>query len=385
MLRKYKTAVLAIGAATLVTLIKGLTNMTCGWLFVAAYLWMSLIIAKTLVKQFKHWNWKKIGATLSHLGLLLVLASAFIGQNYIKREKIYCTEGQTTWQAIDDSNRVMIMPFGIKLNKFEMEEYLPEHTPRQYHSHLTIISENESIRQRTISVNHPCKINGWILYQYSYDTIGNGKYLSIFEAVSDPWLPAVYVGIFLLMAGALLILFNMKGKAWRHWLPTIAIGGFSIATYCMAVLGQNHLMPALQSHWFAPHIAAYIIAYTMLGTATVVAVVLMLRKDTTPKQLYITDNLVNAGLAMMTLGMLMGAIWAKEAWGHYWNWDPKETWAATTWLGYLMYIHLHIGKSKNHQWACLLLIFCFILLQMCWWGINYMPNAQATSLHTYNI
>jgi len=112
---------------------------------------------------------------------------------------------------------------------------------------------------------------------------------------------------------------------------------------------------------------------------------LMLRKDTTPKQLYITDNLVNAGLAMMTLGMLMGAIWAKEAWGHYWNWDPKETWAATTWLGYLMYIHLHIGKSRNHQWACLLLIFCFILLQMCWWGINYMPNAQATSLHTYNI
>ena len=41
----------------------------------------------------------------------------------------------------------------------------------------------------------------------------------------------------------------------------------------------------------------------------------------------------------MTLGMLMGALWAKEAWGHYWSWDPKETWAAITWLAYLVYVH----------------------------------------------
>ena len=54
------------------------------------------------------------------------------------------------------------------------------------------------------------------------------------------------------------------------------------------------------------------------------------------------DNLVNVGLAFMTLGMLFGALWAKEAWGHYWSWDPKETWAAATWLGYLCYIHFQI-------------------------------------------
>ena len=385
MRKKYSTAVLAITAATLMTLIKGLTNMNCGWLFVVAYLWMGLIITETLVKQFKHWRWKKMGATLSHLGLLLVLTSAFIGQNYIKRVKIYCAEGQTTWQALDDSNRVMMMPFGIKLNRFELEEYLPEHTPQQYRSHLTITSENNPDRQEAIEVNHPCKVDGWLLYQYSYETIGNGKFLSVFEAISDPWLSAVYVGIFLLMAGALLMLFNMKGETWQHWLPTIAIVGFGIATFSMETLQQEHLMPALQSRWFAPHIAAYIVAYTMLGVATAIAIVLMLRKSPTLRQLYITDNLVNAGLALMTLGMLMGALWAKEAWGHYWNWDPKETWAATTWLGYLMYIHLRIGKSGNPKWACLLLIFCFILLQMCWWGINYLPTAQATSLHTYNL
>ena len=45
------------------------------------------------------------------------------------------------------------------------------------------------------------------------------------------------------------------------------------------------------------------------------------------------DNLVYVGMAFLTIGMLFGALWAKEAWGHYWNWDPKETWAAATWLG----------------------------------------------------
>ena len=55
------------------------------------------------------------------------------------------------------------------------------------------------------------------------------------------------------------------------------------------------------------------------------------------------DNLVYVGMAFLTIGMLFGALWAKEAWGHYWNWDPKETWAAATWLGYLIYIHYRLA------------------------------------------
>ena len=65
------------------------------------------------------------------------------------------------------------------------------------------------------------------------------------------------------------------------------------------------------------------------------------------------DNLVNVGLAFMTLGMLFGALWAKEAWGHYWSWDPKETWAAATWLGYLCYIHFRMNRrQKSAYGAC---------------------------------
>lgn len=88
------------------------------------------------------------------------------------------------------------------------------------------------------------------------------------------------------------------------------------------------LMPALQSPWFAPHVIVYMFAYAMLGAAVVMAVYLLWikRGEADCREMELTDNLVYVGLAFMTLGMLFGALWAKEAWGHYWSWDPKETW-----------------------------------------------------------
>ena len=83
--------------------------------------------------------------------------------------------------------------------------------------------------------------------------------------------------------------------------------------------------------------------------------------------------------------MLFGAIWAKEAWGHYWSWDPKETWAAATWLGYLLYIHLRKHQPESHTAALGIVIFAFVLLQICWFGINYLPAAQGSSIHVYNM
>ena len=99
----------------------------------------------------------------------------------------------------------------------------------------------------------------------------------------------------------------------------------------------------------------------------------------------ITDNLVYVGLAFLTIGMLFGALWAKEAWGHYWSWDPKETWAAITWLAYLIYVHYRQLPRHRERLALWILIGSFVLLQMCWWGINYLPSAQGSSVHTYNI
>ncbi|MBF1545152.1 MAG: cytochrome c biogenesis protein CcsA [Prevotella salivae] len=136
-----------------------------------------------------------------------------------------------------------------------------------------------------------------------------------------------------------------------------------------------------------PHVIVYMMAYAMLGAAMVMAVYLLFIKKTaaTAQELDITDNLVYVGMSFVTLGMLMGALWAKEAWGHYWSWDPKETWAAITWLSYLVYIHYRQYKPMRPKPALVMLIVCFCLLQMCWWGINYLPSAQGVSVHTYSL
>ena len=145
-------------------------------------------------------------------------------------------------------------------------------------------------------------------------------------------------------------------------------------------------MPALQSPWFAPHVIVYMFAYAVLGAAFVVAVYLLWKQKTVDStSMEMCDNLVYVGEAFLTIGMLFGAIWAKEAWGHYWSWDPKETWAAATWLGYLIYIHYRSHHTSQNTPALIILIFAFLLLQMCWFGINYLPAAQGNSIHVYNM
>lgn len=147
------------------------------------------------------------------------------------------------------------------------------------------------------------------------------------------------------------------------------------------------LMPALQSPWFAPHVIVYMFAYAMLGAAFVMAIYLLWfkRKVADRKEMELTDNLVYVGLSFMTLGMLFGALWAKEAWGHYWSWDPKETWAAATWMAYLVYVHFRLQNLRIYRKALLVMLLSFVLLQMCWYGINYLPSTQGISVHTYNL
>jgi len=146
------------------------------------------------------------------------------------------------------------------------------------------------------------------------------------------------------------------------------------------------LMPALQSPWFVPHVIVYIVSYALLGASSLVAVFgLYTRYKKIYKEatLQLADNLVYVGFSFLTLGLLFGALWAKVAWGHYWTWDPKETWAFLTWISYLIYMHFrhqHPEKSNTLLWV---LSLSFAVLLICWFGINYLPSA-ANSVHVYS-
>lgn len=119
---------------------------------------------------------------------------------------------------------------------------------------------------------------------------------------------------------------------WKYpWIlsfSTVVGAVFAIINILKPEIHDQSLMPALQSPWFVPHVTVYMFSYSVLGCAFILACMGLYKHR--ENYLEAADKLVYAGLAFLTVGMLTGAIWAKAAWGHYWSWDPKETWAAVT-------------------------------------------------------
>ena len=174
---------------------------------------------------------------------------------------------------------------------------------------------------------------------------------------------------------------------WRYkWIlsfSTILSTVFILLNVLKPEIHDQTLMPALQSAWFIPHVTVYMFSYSLLGCAFLISVVSIVKlKSGADAMLSSIDTLVYIGTAFLTFGMLSGAIWAKQAWGTFWAWDPKETWALITWLTYILYMHLRVYRKGSVRLLCFLIIFAFACLQMCWWGIDFLPSAQ-DSLHIY--
>lgn len=195
----------------------------------------------------------------------------------------------------------------------------------------------------------------------------------------------MWYAFFLPMAG--LLVYSRWHYKWILSFSTLMALVFICINLFKPEIHSKSLMPALQSPWFAPHVIVYMFAYALFGAATMMAIYLLFFKKGRGGEVEMstTDNLVSVGFSFMTFGILMGALWAKEAWGHYWSWDPKETWAAASWFSYLIYIHYRRMPSSRFNVALWILIVNFILLQMCWWGVNYLPSAQGMSIHTYSM
>jgi ABC-type transport system involved in cytochrome c biogenesis permease subunit len=149
---------------------------------------------------------------------------------------------------------------------------------------------------------------------------------------------------------------------------------------------ERNLMPALQSMWFAPHVIVYMLSYALLGVSAVTGWAGLYRYYFSRfefRTLHFTDNLVYMGFSLLTLGMLFGALWAKEAWGHYWTWDPKETWALLTWLTYLLYIHFRYHQPERTKEPLWILGISYLILLICYMGLKYLPSAVG-SVHVYS-
>ena len=377
------TIVMGLTAQTRHGGIPWLSQMLQFWPFVLIWTWMMVISGLATLNHLLRWKWREIPFIVNHLGVFVAVVAATLGSADRQTLQMTAFKGTPEWRA----------GLSVELHQFYVD-YYETGMPRRFASDISVCSKDGECVSGTVEVNRPLRVNGWNIYQYDYDAYrGPDSEYSVFLLVRDPWLPAVYAGIFLMLAGALSLIF-LRHAPKRKWVLLAALlltGFFTFLTVTRMGPSAKTLPPALQSPWFIPHLIVYMAGYALLATATLLAICQLFKKrpakpgltDATGPGMILIDNLVYVGLAFLTIGMLFGALWAKEAWGNYWSWDPKETWAAITWLCYLLYIHFRNGRPQEMRKACWILILAFVCLQVCWWGINYLPSAQGLSIHTY--
>lgn len=161
------------------------------------------------------------------------------------------------------------------------------------------------------------------------------------------------------------------------------------------------LVPALQSNWLMMHVTMMIISYSMLilGSLFSIAILFLscfisislpnkttslgVESESMKALLKLLDNLsyrtLGFGFPLLTIGILSGAVWANQAWGSYWSWDPKETWALITWVIFAIYFHFRFNKQWSGTKPAMVASIGFVFLWICYLGVNLLGKG----LHSY--
>jgi cytochrome c-type biogenesis protein CcsB len=152
----------------------------------------------------------------------------------------------------------------------------------------------------------------------------------------------------------------------------------------------NPLVPVLKSPWLMFHVAVIVAAYGFMGISCLIGLTNLVIMSLHTKNSQITDrikelSIINEmsliiGLALMTAGTFLGAVWANVSWGRYWGWDAKETWALVTVIVYAAVLHLRLVKRWNSIWLFnLTSIVAFASVLMTYFGVNYFLSG----MHSY--
>jgi ABC-type transport system involved in cytochrome c biogenesis permease subunit len=142
------------------------------------------------------------------------------------------------------------------------------------------------------------------------------------------------------------------------------------------------LVPALQSPWLDVHIATAFLSYAGFAISAVSSAVYLVTRNEKVDEL--SYRLVAFAFPLLGLGILLGAVWANEAWGRYWGWDPKETAALVTWLVYAGYLHARFAFGWKGAKAGIFNLVGFACVLFTWLGLNLLSRwIETGSLHTY--
>ena len=201
----------------------------------------------------------------------------------------------------------------------------------------------------------------------------------------------------------------------------LLINGFANLTLSPEMQKSSPLVPALQSNWLMMHVSMMLLSYATLIMGSLLCILFLvisrskdvdfktLDNSSLPlynimldyyeakllsssteiselgklKLLQSLDNwsyrIIGLGFPFLTIGIISGGVWANEAWGSYWSWDPKETWALITWLVFATYLHARITKGWEGKKTAILGGLGFFVIWICYLGVNFLGKG----LHSY--
>lgn len=189
-----------------------------------------------------------------------------------------------------------------------------------------------------------------------------------------------------LLVWAVVLVYFILNKAYQLKLlriPLSLLAAIGLAYASTLDLSLKPLLPALKSNWLVIHVSSYCLSYGALLISFISSAMYLfsLKKNIslTDKLDSLSYKLVLFAFPFLTLGLTTGAVWAKKAWGSYWSWDPKETFALTTWLVYALYLHLRLVKNWQGRKSALLNLIGFFCVLFTFFGVNYLFKG----LHSY--
>lgn len=257
--------------------------------------------------------------------------------------------------------------------------------------------------------------------------------ITIFSILAGRWvfhgyfpLSNLYESLLFLSWTLLFIHLSLENKTNSKLLGPIIIpivlliDGFASLTLPIEMQKASPLVPALQSNWLMMHVSLMMLSYATLITGSLLSILFLMlsfkktkvisAESSIPKDqlnfalresilsldnnsksastfssklLENMDNLsyriISLGFPFLTIGIIAGAVWANEAWGSYWSWDPKETWALITWLVFAAYLHARIIKGWEGKKPAILASLGFFVVWICYLGVNFLGQG----LHSY--
>nr|QBC71811.1 cytochrome c heme attachment protein [Drosera indica] len=173
------------------------------------------------------------------------------------------------------------------------------------------------------------------------------------------------------------------------------------------------IVPALQSQWLMMHVSMIVLGYGALLCGSLLSVALLFIKRELSIFFFVLSEIqyinekrskilekygknyyrsqfiqqldqwsyrvICLGFIFLTMGILSGAVWANQAWGSYWNWDPKETWAFITWTIFIIFFHIRTKKNRQAENSAIVASIGFIIIWICYLGVNFL----GIGLHSY--